>query len=76
MQTNCTAIAKVTINKKLQTFRIAFTFDKFNKLTIKNTVLATGDICEVTDENAEYYIAKEIEKAKSVLRCNNIQLVD
>ena len=76
MQTNCTALAKVTINKKLKTLRIVFSFDKFNKITVKNTALATGDICDVADENAEYYIAKELEKAKQVLRCNNIELVE
>lgn len=76
MQTNCTAIAKITVNKKLQTVRIVFSFDKYNKITVKNAVLVTGDICDVADANINYYIAKEIQKAKEVLRCNNVQIVD
>ena len=76
MQTNCTAIAKVTVNKKLNTLRIVFSFDKYNKITVKNAALVTGDICDAADNNAAYYIAKEIQKAKQVLRCNNVQVVD
>lgn len=76
MQTNCTALAKVTVNKKLNTLRIVFSFDKYNKMTVRNAALVTGDICDVADDNAQYYIAKELEKAKQVLRCNNIAVVD
>lgn len=76
MQTNCTALAKVTVNKKLQTFRIVFTFDLHNKVTVRNAALVTGDICDVANESANIYIAQEIQKAKAVLRTNNIVLVD
>lgn len=76
MQTNCTAIAKLKINKKLNTYRIVFSFDRFNKLTVKNIVLATGDICDIEHENAEYFITKELQKAKETLRCNNIEFVE
>ena len=76
MQTNCTAIAKVTVNKKLQTLRIVFSFDKYNKITVKNAAYVTGDICDVANENASMYIAQEIQKAKQILRCNNVQVVD
>jgi hypothetical protein len=76
MQTNCTALAKVTVNKKLQTFRIVFTFDLHNKVTVRNAALVTGDICDTANENANVYIAQEIQRAKAVLRTNNIVLVD
>jgi len=76
MQTNCTVLAKVVVNKRLQTLRVLFTFDKHNKLTIKNCVLVTGDICDVADENAQYYIQKEIAKALDVLRCTSATVVE
>ena len=76
MQTNCVALAKITVNKKLQTVRIVFSFDKYNKITVRNAAFVTGDICDVADANAQYYIAKAIQNAKEVLRTNNIQLVD
>lgn len=76
MQTNCVAIAKITVNKKLQTVRIVFSFDKYNKITVKNAAFVTGDICEVTNENVNYYIAQAIQNAKKVLRTDNIVVVD
>ncbi len=76
MQTNCVALAKITVNKKLQTVRIVFSFDKYNKITVRNAAFVTGDICEVTDNNAEYYIAQAINNAKAVLRTDNIVVVD
>lgn len=76
MQTNCVALAKLVVNKRLQTFRIVYSFDVHNRITVKNCVLATGDICDVADDNANVYIAQELQKAKAVLRTNNIQLVD
>ena len=60
MKTNCTALAKLTVNKKLNTYRIVFTFDAHNKITVRNAALVTGDICSVTYENAEAEIAKAI----------------
>ena len=76
MQTNCTALAKLIVNKKLQTFRIVYTFDLHNKVTVRNAALVTGDICDVKNDNANVYIAQELQKAKAVLRTNNIVLVD
>ena len=76
MQTNCTALAKVTVNKKLQTLRIVFTFDKVNKITVRNAALVTGDICNAKDENAALYIAQAVQRAKEQLRCANVQIVD
>ena len=76
MQTNCTALAKITVNKKLNTLRIVFTFDKFNKITVRNAALVTGDICGVEDANAAYYVARAVQNAKETLRCANVQIVD
>jgi hypothetical protein len=76
MQTNCTALAKVTINKRLNTYRIVFSFDQHNRITVRNAALVTGDICGVENENASLYITKAIESAKSILRTNNVQIVD
>jgi hypothetical protein len=76
MQTNCTALAKVVVNKKLDTLRIVFTFDKHNKITVRNAAYVTGDICDANDANADVYLAKEIANAKNILRCNNVQVVD
>ena len=76
MKTNCTALAKVTVNKRLNTFRIIFSFDQHNRITVLNAALVTGDICDIANENASMYIAQAIESAKSVLRTDNIQIVD
>lgn len=76
MQTNCTCLAKVTVNKKLNTFRIVFSFDKFNKITVRNAALVTGDICSTDYVNADFELAKAIQTAKATLRTNNIQIVD
>ena len=76
MQTNCTALAKVTVNKKLNTFRIVFSFDQHNRITVRNAALVTGDICDVANENANLYIAQAIQSAKAVLRTNNIVIVE
>ena len=76
MQTPCTALAKVTVNKRLNTFRIVFTFDKYNKITVRNAALVTGDICTTDYAFAQEEIAKAIQNAKAVLRTDNIQVVD
>jgi hypothetical protein len=76
MQTNCVALAKLTVNKRLNTYRIVFSFDKHNKITVRNAALVTGDICATDYANAEFEIAKAIQTAKATLRTNNVQLVD
>lgn len=76
MQTNCTALAKVVINKKLNTFRIVFSFDQYNRITVRNAALVTGDICSTDYVNAPAEIAKAIQNAKSILRTNNVQIVE
>ena len=72
MQTNCTVYAKVVVNKRLQTYRVVFSFDAHNRITVRNAVLATGDICSTDYVYAEEEIAKAINAAKAVLRTDNI----
>jgi hypothetical protein len=76
MQTNCTALAKVTVNKKLNTFRIVFSFDQHNRITVRNAALVTGDICSTDYVHAEFELARAIQSAKAVLRTDNIVMVD
>lgn len=75
MQTNCQALAKVVINKRLNTLRIVFTFDHFNRITVKNAAYVTGDICAVDYANADAELTKAIANAKTILRTDNVQLV-
>jgi hypothetical protein len=76
MQTNCTALAKLVVNKKLNTFRLVFSFDQHNRITVRNAALVTGDICSTDYVNAEAEIAKAIQNAKAQLRTNVVQLVE
>jgi hypothetical protein len=75
MQTTCTALAKLVTNKRLNTYRIVFTFDTHNKITVRNAALVTGDICSTDYVHAEYEIARAIQNAKAVLRTDNIQML-
>ncbi len=76
MQTNCTVLAKVVVNKRLQTYRVIFSFDAHNRITVKNAVLVTGDICSTNYANAEYEVNKAITNAMQTLRCANVQILD
>ena len=76
MQTNCTALAKLVINKRLNTYRLVFSFDQHNRITVRNAALVTGDICSTDYVNAEAEIAKAIQNAKAVLRTNNVQFAE
>lgn len=76
MQTPCTALAKLVINKRLNTYRLVFSFDAHNRITVRNAALVTGDICSTDYVNADLEIARAVQNAKAVLRTNNIQLVD
>lgn len=76
MQTTCTALAKLVINKRLNTYRLVFSFDQHNRITVRNAALVTGDLCATDYANAETVVANAIQNAKAVLRTNNIQLVD
>lgn len=82
MQTNCTLFAKVRVNKKLNTLRVAFTFDASKRdkndkiiITVNNAAYISGDICDARYENAEIEIEKVVRKAKDMLRTNNVQFV-
>ena len=72
MQTTCTALAKLVINKRLDTFRIVFSFDAHNRITVRNAALVTGDICSTDYVHADLEIEKAINSAKAVLRTDNI----
>ncbi len=76
MYTNCLALAKLTINKKLNTYRLIVTFDTVNKITAKKAAYVSGDICDVNYENAKYEIDKTLSNAKAVLRTENIQFAN
>ena len=76
MQTNCPLLAKLVVNKKLNTYRLVFSFDKHNKITVRNAALVTGDICATDYANAELEIAKAIVNAKATLRTNTVRLLD
>jgi len=75
MQTNCTVLAKVIVNKKLNMYRVIFSFDKHNHITVRNAILVTGDICSTDYENANIEINKVITQAIKDLRCSNAQIV-
>ena len=76
MQTNCPALAKLVINKRLNTYRLVFSFDQHNRITVRNAALVTGDICSTDYVNAEAEIAKAVLNAKAQLRTNVVQFVD
>ena len=76
MQTNCTVLAKVVINKRLNTFRIVFSFDKYNKITVRNAALVTGDICSTDYVYAQEELTKAIQNGMQQLRCANVAVVD
>lgn len=81
MQTNCKALAKIVLNKKLNTLRLLVTFDTTKKdkngniiITVQNAAFKSGDICSA-NENAEYIaynMQRVIKQAKEQLRTNNI----
>jgi hypothetical protein len=76
MKTNCTALAKLVVNKRLNTYRLVFSFDQHNRITVRNAALVTGDICATDYANAEFEIARAIQTAKATLRTDNVQLLD
>jgi len=77
MQTNCTLYAKLVKNNKLQTYRLVFSFDAHNRITVRNAALVTGDVANFTD-NAEYVnysIAQAVAVAKKQLRTNTVVML-
>jgi len=77
MQTNCTLYAKLVKNKRLQTYRLVFSFDAHNRITVQNAVLVTGDVASFTDsaEYVNYSLAQAIDVAKKQLRTNNVVML-
>ena len=76
MQTNCKAIAKIVVNKKLQTLRLLVTFDIYAKsVTVRNAAYVSGDICSVDDANAAQRIAQALAVAKRNLSISNVALM-
>jgi hypothetical protein len=73
MQTNCKLYYKV-IKTKNKTIRVQFTFDAYNRITVKNTALITGDIASLSDtaEYIEYNVNKAIARAKETLRTDTV----
>ena len=75
MQTNCTVLAKVIVNKRLNTYRVLFSFDKHNVVTVRNAVLVTGDICTTDYVNASEELTKVIQAGARQLRCANVAIM-
>jgi hypothetical protein len=76
MQTNCTLYAKLVKNKRLQTYRLVFSFDAHNRITVQNAVLTTGDVCSTDYVHASVELTKVIQKGMQQLRCSNVQILD
>jgi hypothetical protein len=77
MQTNCTLYAKLVKNNTLKTYRLVFTFDAHNAVTVRNAALVTGDVANFTDsaEYLEHTVAQAIAVAKKQLRTNNVVML-
>jgi hypothetical protein len=73
MQTNCKLYYKI-VKTKNKTYRVVFTFDAYNRITVKNTALITGDVANFTDsaEYIQYSINNAIARAKAQLRTNTV----
>jgi|APCry1669189034_1035192.scaffolds.fasta_scaffold80458_2 2-phosphoglycerate kinase len=74
MQTNCKLYYKI-VKTKNKTYRVVFTFDAYNRITVKNTALITGDVANFTDsaEYIQYSINNAIARAKAQLRTNVVE---
>ena len=77
MQTNCTLYAKLVKNNKLKTYRLVFSFDAYNRITVQNAVLKTGDVANFTDDPAyiTHSIAQAIAIAKKQLSTSNVVML-
>ena len=78
MQTNCKALAKLVLNKKLQTVRLLVTFDNVSgRVTVLNAAFNSGDLCKAKDtDNLQFYVDRAVAKAKAALRTDNIVFVN
>ena len=84
MQTNCTAYAKVVVNKKLNTVRLLVTFDKSKRdkngniiVSISNAVFKSGDFAtlEESAQSRQASFERVLTQAKAQLRTQNFMLV-
>jgi hypothetical protein len=77
MQTNCTLYAKLVKNNRLQTYRLVFSFDAHNTITVRNAALVTGDVASFTDsaEYVQHTLAQAIAVAKKQLRTDTVVML-
>lgn len=77
MQTNCPLYCKVVKNTKLKTYRLVFTFDAHNKISVQNVALRTGDIANMSDDVAyvQHSIDQAVARAKKQLSTDNIVML-
>lgn len=76
MQTNCQAIAKLVLNKKLNTMRLVVTFDLASeRITVRNAAYVSGDLCDANDSRLGECVNRALAYARSLLRTNNIMIV-
>jgi hypothetical protein len=73
MFTNCVAKAKLTFNKKLQTYKLLVAFTHNIKFTQKDCAYVSGDINAKT---LQADLTKVLASAQKQLRTNNIQFVE
>ena len=77
MQTNCQAIAKLVLNKKLNTVRLVVTFDTASqRVTVRNAAYASGDLCDANDSRLEECVSRALNYARNLLRTNNITVLN
>ena len=84
MQTNCTAYAKVVINKRLNTVRLLVTFVKSKRdkhgniiVSVQNAVFKSGDFATLEESATARQASFErvLTQAKQQLRTQNFLLV-
>jgi hypothetical protein len=73
MFTNCVAKAKLTFNKKLKCYKLLVAFTHNNKFSQKDCAYVSGDLLA---ETLDTDLVRVLQTAKSVLRTNNIQIVE
>ena len=74
MQAHKPIVAKVMLNARLDTLRVVFSFDLFNKITRKNTVFISSDICDAAHENAVELVRNVIRRHSRDLRANFVRV--
>lgn len=74
MQTQKPLVAKIVINKRLDTFRVQYSLDLFNRISPKNTIFTSGDICDVADEQAAELVLQTVRTQTRDLRANRVIL--